>query len=315
MGDINQEKEAFDNQIIERIQNGHIPDLRQVEDCDYFYNNPWRRKAYVELDMIEQFHLIRDKINEYSLNNSNIRILEVGCGPGYMALELSRCGYDVVGIDISRQALNIANEYANKDPWKDERGSLKYEYVDFFEYEDEQPFDVVLFVGSLHHFKNQDEVMSKINTLLSSDGLVIAHEPTRDRVTVRNASVSLLIEVLLSASGNYFQSIQTPTNMADLESQIQRKFMYLKYEDEEGHKRQSPNDNEAGFTMMIHALRSHYNQLYFEDRYGIFHELIGGLRFEEPINNKLSKFIHDLDKYFCSNNIIDATEFLFVGRK
>ena len=51
--DLHQEAEAFNSQIDERIANGHIPDLRLAEPCDYFYNNPWRRPAYVKLDFVE----------------------------------------------------------------------------------------------------------------------------------------------------------------------------------------------------------------------------------------------------------------------
>lgn len=39
-GNLHQEAESFDRQIDERIANGHIPDLRLSEPCDYFYNNP-----------------------------------------------------------------------------------------------------------------------------------------------------------------------------------------------------------------------------------------------------------------------------------
>ena len=52
---------AFDSQIEERIANGHIPDLRYSTPCDYFYNNPWRRPKYVELDFGEIFQVIQKK--------------------------------------------------------------------------------------------------------------------------------------------------------------------------------------------------------------------------------------------------------------
>jgi len=78
------EANSFDSQIIERVKNGHIPDLQNCNDCDYFYNNSWRRKAYVKLDFVDQFNLIRDSIADYysKSDRSKVRILEIGCGLG-----------------------------------------------------------------------------------------------------------------------------------------------------------------------------------------------------------------------------------------
>ena len=72
---------AFDNQIRERIENGHIPDLRYAKKCEYFYNNPWRHPEYVKLYFGEQFNLMNNSIKENFTNRqaNSIRILEVGC--------------------------------------------------------------------------------------------------------------------------------------------------------------------------------------------------------------------------------------------
>ena len=59
------EANAFDAQIEERIRNGHIPDLRRAQACDWFYNNPWRRPEYVELEFQEQFKVIRNGIRKH----------------------------------------------------------------------------------------------------------------------------------------------------------------------------------------------------------------------------------------------------------
>jgi ubiquinone/menaquinone biosynthesis C-methylase UbiE len=40
------------------------------------------------------------------------RVLEVAPGPGYLAIELARMGYDVVGLDVSRSFVEIASRNA-----------------------------------------------------------------------------------------------------------------------------------------------------------------------------------------------------------
>ena len=93
-----EEAHAFDRQIDERVANGHIPDLRLCTPCDYFYNNPWRRPAYVQLDFGEQFEIIREAIRTHAPKAERTPVvLEVGCGPGYLSLELARAGFNVTG--------------------------------------------------------------------------------------------------------------------------------------------------------------------------------------------------------------------------
>ncbi len=52
------EAQAFDDQIKERVKHGHIPDLREVKPCDYFYCNPWRHPELVHIDMGESLQLM-----------------------------------------------------------------------------------------------------------------------------------------------------------------------------------------------------------------------------------------------------------------
>ena len=54
------------------------------------------------------------------------RILDVGCGSGYISLELARSGYHVTGIDISSKVIDVAKKTLETNPFKDGFGSLKY---------------------------------------------------------------------------------------------------------------------------------------------------------------------------------------------
>lgn len=313
---LTEEAEAFDSQIKERIKNGHIPDLRMCKPCDYFYNNPWRRKYYVDLDFRDQMNFFIKIIKKFKKKPLNqISILEVGCGPGYMSLELARSGLNVVGIDLSSECIKIANEYADKDPYKKDRGKLNYLCADFLSDEKfiEKKFDIVITLSSLHHFKEQTKVANRIDDFLKTDGIVVVHEPVRDKVTKLVATISFLIRSLLSISGGYYEKY--PRNEFDLNKEINDLFNNLKYEDADGNNLQSINDNEAGFEDMYPVLISNFNQLLFEWRYALFHEIIGGLRFSEKVNEKMSFFIREIDKYLVENELIQGTEFIFVGQK
>ncbi len=49
-----------------------------------------------------------------TFGEGKIRILDVGCGGGLDAIFLAKCGFDIVGVDISRTALRIAKRRATK---------------------------------------------------------------------------------------------------------------------------------------------------------------------------------------------------------
>lgn len=311
------EAAAFNEQIEERIAAGHIPDLRRVKECRYFYNNTWRHPDYVQLDFGEQFDLIHRALREHAGREGAPKVLEVGCGPGHITLELARNHFDTIGIDLSQACIDTAKRFADEDPWRETRAPLRYLCGDFF---DEQflrgnVFDAVVFVGALHHFADQERVGERVAALLREDGVIVVHEPTRDRVTRGNAAFIHLVRLLLSQGGGYFKHLSIPENIDEQSREIEGIYSEMRYESESGGNLQSVNDNEAGFLEMNRMLQETFQQLHFQDRYAFFHELIGGLRFEQPVNKRLARYLRDMDAEFCRLGVLRPTEFFFVGRK
>lgn len=312
------EAKAFDMQIIERVENGHIPDLRRAQFCNYFYNNAWRHPEYVKLDMGDKFETILSGLKKYLAREKQVyNVLEVGCGPGYISLELARNGYNTVGIDISPECISVAKEFADKDPWKSERALLEYYCEDFLNTDKfaNKRFDAVIFLGTLHHFEDQEGVMNKVSSLLDANGIILVHEPTRDRVTKGNVAFMGLIQVLLSVGKGYYKNIPIPDDSDSYEKQISMLLSELTYVNQDGEKIQSINDNDSGFQEMFGSLNKKFYQLEFENRYAFFREIIGGLRFEEKENILLAKFLKNTDKKLVELGVLQPTEFFFVGTK
>lgn len=311
------EAHAFDRQIEERIANGHVPDLRAATPCDWFYNNPWRRPAYVQLDFGEQFELIAAAIRKYTAAIMAPKVLEVGCGPGYMSLELARAGFDVTGVDLSEKCVKIARHFADKDPHTAERGPLRYLSGDFLTMRAlrDCSFDAVVFLGALHHFPDQARILARAETLLKRGGTILVHEPVRDRVTRGNAIFMHLLRVLMSVQNGFYKSYPIPRDAQAREREFEQLFVQLRYESEDGHNVQSVNDNEAGYAEMYPALVARFEQLSFDWRYAFFHEFIGGLRFDERLNFALAHYLREVDRELCREGVLSATEFFFVGRK
>ena len=310
-----QEADAFDRQNNERIANGHIPDLRLAVACDWFYNNAWRRPAYVQLVFGEQHSIIKDALKEHCIS-LNPTILEVGCGPGFLSLELARDGFEVTGIDLSERAVNIAETHAAQDPYIKDRGRLKYLCGDF----NSDPrllsgqFDAIVFLGALHHFPDSQSTIARAKYLLKQQGVLIAHEPARDCVTQGNAVFVHLLQTLLSVSNGFYQKFPIATNIGTLVQEFDGLFSRLRYESVEGEKLQSINDNEAGYSQIRFALDQYFQVIEFDWRYAFFHEFIGGLRFDEDTNIQLAYYLRELDRKLCELNVLSPTEFFYVGR-
>jgi len=88
--------------------------------------SPWRQPYLAELTFGEMFRLVNKLVSGHKL-----RILEVGCGRGYLSLELARRGHDLLGIDINEEMVKIAKQTMNTDPYNSERGELEYQVSDF----------------------------------------------------------------------------------------------------------------------------------------------------------------------------------------
>ena len=58
------------------------------------------------------------KILENAPDKEKLRILDIGCGPGFFTINLSKLGHDVTGIDISREMVIVAKENAEEQGLK-----------------------------------------------------------------------------------------------------------------------------------------------------------------------------------------------------
>lgn len=83
------------------------------------------------------------------------RILECGCGTGWLTWLLARCGYDAVGQDVSERAIELAT--AQPSP----AGAPQPGFVsgDFEQLGYEAEFDAVVFFDSLHHAEDEERAI------------------------------------------------------------------------------------------------------------------------------------------------------------
>lgn len=106
-----------------------------------------------------------------SLKKSNPKILEVGCGLGYLTYALHKAGYDVTGIDISKVAINQAKE----------RYEDNYICKDVGEHAQEAGaiYDVIIFTEVIEHIPNVKSFIASLISLLKPKGELVLTTPNR----------------------------------------------------------------------------------------------------------------------------------------
>jgi len=179
--DYESEAKAFDDHITERIKHGFVPDLQKLKPVEWFYNNMWREPEFVKIHWMPKVNFVLDIIKK---NPGSI--LEIGCGSGYLALEMARCGQKIMGIDLSKKSIEIAEEYARKEGFSAD--VLRYQCVDFNSVDvADNTFTSVVFFRSLHHLVEIDSILKMVRRVLKKGGNLIVCEPMRDRFSKESA--------------------------------------------------------------------------------------------------------------------------------
>lgn len=109
-------------------------------------------------------------INKYK------KILDLGCGPGLYSLELSKVGYDVLGVDYSQKSINYARKQA-------ENAQLDTKYIieNILDFRPSYKFDVCLLIYRIFcNFSesNRRLLLKNIYNSLNDGGLLLLDVPS-----------------------------------------------------------------------------------------------------------------------------------------
>lgn len=98
------------------------------------------------------------------------RVLEIGCGPGHLAIELASRGLDVTGLDLDPDMIERAR--ANVTHLRDDhigRPSFEVGDVAALPHPDDS-LDLVVSTLSLHHWADPEAALTEIARVLREDG-------------------------------------------------------------------------------------------------------------------------------------------------
>jgi SAM-dependent methyltransferase len=111
------------------------------------------------------------------------RVLEIGCGSGALALELSGRGYDVTAVDPEAPEGPI------------------FRRVTIEAFDDPGPFDAVVASRSLHHMADPGTVLDKLRIILGAESVLVLEEFSPDRLDASTADWYEAQRRILAAAG------------------------------------------------------------------------------------------------------------------
>lgn len=111
-------------------------------------------------------------------------VLEVGCGNGHVAAELSRRGYDVLGVDVDPEAVLQSHRNGARAivaSWPDYKGPT---------------VDAVAFTRSLHHITPLDRALRRARDVLRPAGALLIEDFAFDEMNI--VTIRWFVDVIRS---------------------------------------------------------------------------------------------------------------------
>jgi ubiquinone/menaquinone biosynthesis C-methylase UbiE len=172
-------------------------DLKRQQE---HYDNGWRRGLEAGKEELGNLQTNLEFLAETNLLRANDKILEIGCGIGSIVFELSKQGYNIIGTDISQQAIAYGlNKYGDIH--------LEVQAAEALPYKNES-FDVVLSFDLFEHIMKVDKHLSEVWRVLRKGGHYLFETP--------NKYSNIIFEVLQTRSlrwRRYHPSLHSPRQL------------------------------------------------------------------------------------------------------
>jgi 2-polyprenyl-3-methyl-5-hydroxy-6-metoxy-1,4-benzoquinol methylase len=143
----------------------------ELKEQQQLYDRGWRQVLAASNEQSGDLQANLQFVAATGLLKPGDKILEVGCGLGSVVFELTGQGYDVMGIDISHEAISYGlKKYGNI--------RLEVQPAEALPYENES-FDVVLSFDLFEHIARIDEHIKEVWRVLRPQGHYLFQTPNK----------------------------------------------------------------------------------------------------------------------------------------
>jgi SAM-dependent methyltransferase len=123
-------------------------EIREADDCE-----PWA---------------FSDQIHGYS-QSAGLRVLDVGCGNGYVLGQYAKFGAAVSGVDLTQTAIDLSRTRFALAGFKGDFRLTDGERLPF----DDNTFDIACSMGVLHHIEDPRPMVAEMHRVIKPGGRII----------------------------------------------------------------------------------------------------------------------------------------------
>lgn len=143
---------------------------------------------------------VLERIRLFSDDFQNLKVLDVGCGAGFLSNRLAEEGLQVTGVDLSEESIAVAQKF-------DSTKSVRYLAADAYRLPfADASFDVITAMDFLEHVEKPAQVVQEIGRVLKPGGIFFFH--TFNRNWLAHIVIIRMVELLVK---------NTPKNMHVIE--------------------------------------------------------------------------------------------------
>lgn len=167
------EAEFWDKKAKSRTASGHIPFEADIRRATRFIpSSPDQEPIDPHMTHVLQSNY-RDRFIDYVAHRFGGRVLDIGCGMGWLALELGRRGQIVDAYDLSPAAIAFARRMLEENPYRDGFGKVTYHIEDVTKLDlGNDTFDAVSGWAAFHHLPDLNAFMDQVQRALKPGGIV-----------------------------------------------------------------------------------------------------------------------------------------------
>lgn len=176
--------------------------------CEHLLNTDDKKKAKYNLLAENKYRLYSDK-----LKKKNFSILEIGCGSAHQYDKFEALGANYLGIDINQAMVEDA-----------QNNNFNVKCVDFFDFDVENKFDVILFSQVLEHITQPNLFIKKVFDSLNDNGILHVDVPNDN-------SLSGLMSLMRNNNKNRYKGIIYPEHCFSYNKQSLEYLLKIYFDD------------------------------------------------------------------------------------
>lgn len=161
-----------------------------------WFNSPFYHRLYFERDEAEAASFIH-KLVHFLQPPDGSRMLDVACGRGRHSRMLSELGFDVIGFDLSFDAIKYANQIGEKDNLHFYQHDMRLPFwINYFDY----AFNFFTSFGYFATRREHDDAIRTIAASLKGNGILVI-----DYLNVHYAEEHLVHDEIKNISGTNYE--------------------------------------------------------------------------------------------------------------